>query len=243
MTPIKLSRKVSAQALPVVADLPVSKRRSQEERTEETRSKLIEAAVDIINEVGFAKTTSLSISKRANVSRGAFQHQFGTVQNLMLHLVKHLSNELVGQIELESIRFAAPDERLRAIALRYWGVYQSPAYRAVLLIWIGSIQDIDLVDRIDKLMQSIDTERDKNWTEIFADQHIPEKELYIFRRMLLATVRGLAIHAIYSKTKVSFDDILALIVRFWSEAINREMVAGLRKDLVSGPRVLVPTPQ
>ncbi|APW39749.1 hypothetical protein RD110_23210 [Rhodoferax koreense] len=193
------------------------RRRSQEERTGETRAKLIEAGVAVLNEVGFSKTTSLLIAKRANVSRGAFQHQFGTVQNLMLQMVQHLSHDLVGQIELESIRLASPDERLRAIALRYWHVYQSPEYRAVLLIWIGSVQDVDLVDRIDRLMQSIDSQRDKNWTEIFADQQIPEKDLFTFRRMLLAMVRGLAIHAIYSKRPVSFDDILGLVVRLWSE--------------------------
>lgn len=201
-------------ATPVVA---AKKRRSQVERTEETRGKLIAAAVEVLNEVGFTKTTSLAISQRAKVSRGAFQHQFGTVQNLMLQIVKHLSHELVGQIELESIRFVSPAERLRAIALRYWAVYQSPEYRAVLLIWLGSAQDDTFVERIDKLMQGIDLQRDQNWTEIFADQDIAPKDLHNFRRLLLAAVRGLAIHAIYSRRPVSFDDVLGLVVRLWSE--------------------------
>ncbi|MEF7615373.1 helix-turn-helix domain-containing protein [Aquincola sp. MAHUQ-54] len=201
-------------ATPVVA---AKKRRSQVERTEETRGKLIAAAVEVLNEVGFTKTTSLAIAQRAKVSRGAFQHQFGTVQNLMLQIVKHLSHELVGQIELESIRFVSPAERLRAIALRYWAVYQSPEYRAVLLIWLGSAQDDAFVERIDKLMQGIDLQRDQNWTEIFADQDIPPKDLHNFRRLLLAAVRGLAIHAIYSRRPVSFDDVLGLVVRLWTE--------------------------
>lgn len=221
-------------ALPNTVKPVRRQRRSQEERTEETRAKLIEAAVEVINEAGFAKTTSLSVSQRAKVSRGAFQHQFGNIQNLMLHLVRHLSHELVGQIDLESVRLTSPDDRLRAIALRYWSVYCSPAYRAVLLIWIGSLQDADLVDRIDKLMQSIDSERDKNWTEIFADQDIPEHDLHIFRRMLLATVRGLAIHAIYSKPKVSFEDILALVVRLWREAVDRTKSTRLDEGLAPG---------
>ncbi|MBS0428893.1 MAG: TetR/AcrR family transcriptional regulator [Proteobacteria bacterium] len=217
---IRTPRKVSISA----AARPAKVRRSQEERTEETRSKLIAAAVEVINEVGFAKTTSLLISKRAQVSRGAFQHQFGTVQNLMLHLVKHLSSDLVGQIELESVRYASPTERLRAIALRYWSVYQSPEYRAVLLIWIGSVPHVELADRINSLMQSIDGQRDRNWTEIFADLAIPEQDLHIFRRMLLAAVRGLAIHAIYSRTQVSFDEILSLVVRLWAQLTDRTRI-------------------
>lgn len=199
----------------VVRRASASPRRTQEERTEATRAKLIDAAVNVINEVGFTKATSLLISQRAQVSRGAFQHQFGTVQNLMLHIVEHLSSNLVGQIELETIRFASPTERLRAIATRYWTVYQSPQYRAVLLIWIGSAQDKAFVARIDDLMRSIDLQRDRNWDEIFGDLHIPKDELHTFRRMLLAMVRGLAIQTIYSRNRPDFQAALDSLVMLW----------------------------
>jgi AcrR family transcriptional regulator len=212
---------------------PVPARRSQEQRTEETRAKLMQAAIGVINEVGYSKTTSLLISQRAAVSRGAFQHQFGTVPNLMLQIVQNLSSELVGQIELETIRFASPVERLRAIALRYWSVYQSPQYRAVLLIWMGASHDQDLIDRVDRLMQSIDLQRDRNWVEIFADQKIPEHELHLFRRSLLAMVRGLAIQTIYSRRPANFEDTLELMVRLWGELTARTHGPGKPVPVVS----------
>ena len=196
-------------------------RRTQEERTELTRGKLIQAAIETVNELGFAKTTSLSICKRAQVSRGAFQHHFGTVQNLLLEVVTHLSHELVGQIETETIQYAEPAKRLEAIARRYWAVYQGPAYRAVLLIWIGSVYDRDLMARIDGLMQRIDHERSSKWTEIFASLDISEHDLHRFRRMILAMVRGLAVHAIYSQNRVNFDETLELIVALWSEFVAK----------------------
>jgi len=202
----------------------VRTRRSQEERTAHTRASLIQAAIDVLDEVGFTKTTSMRIAKKANVSRGAFQHQFGTVQNLMLEVVNHLSSELVGQIEVEMTKFASPAERLAVIATRYWEVYQSVAYRAVLLIWIGSVHDRELVERVDALMRSIDEERDRKWKEVFADIQVPERELAMFRRMLLAMVRGLAMQSIYSKHKIDFDQMLDMVVRLWDQLVSQPKV-------------------
>lgn len=216
----------SAQAAVKAGRVPVRRRRSQEERSEITRGKLIQAAITTINEVGFSKTTSLAICKRAQVSRGAFQHHFGTVQNLMLDVVTHLSHELVGQIESETIQLKAPTQRLEAIARRYWAVYQGAEYRAVLLIWIGAVHDRDLIGRIDELMRRIDQERSRKWTEIFSSLNISEYDLHRFRRMVLAMVRGLAMHAIYSREGTHFDEILELIIALWSQLIIKNQADG-----------------
>lgn len=62
-------------------------RRSQEERTAETRVALIDAAIAVIHELGYAAASTTLIAERAGVSRGAILHQFGTRAALMAEVV------------------------------------------------------------------------------------------------------------------------------------------------------------
>jgi AcrR family transcriptional regulator len=52
-------------------------RRTQAERTAETRRRILDAVVESIAEVGFQRTTATEIVRRAGVTWGAVQHHFG----------------------------------------------------------------------------------------------------------------------------------------------------------------------
>jgi len=56
---------------------PPRERRTQAERTAETRTRILEAVVESITEVGFGRTTASEIARRAGVTWGAVQHHFG----------------------------------------------------------------------------------------------------------------------------------------------------------------------
>lgn len=80
------------------------RRRSQEERTAETREALIDAAIAAIHELGYPAASTAVIAARAGVSRGAILHQFGTRAVLMAEVVAEvyrreaaIYEEVVGQ--------------------------------------------------------------------------------------------------------------------------------------------------
>ena len=50
--------------------------RTQQQRRDETRRALLDAAVESLIQVGFARTTTLEVQRRADVSRGALLHHF-----------------------------------------------------------------------------------------------------------------------------------------------------------------------
>ena len=60
-----------------VRQAPPRERRSQTERTAETRERVMAAVVESIAEVGYPKTTANEIARRAGVTWGAVQHHFG----------------------------------------------------------------------------------------------------------------------------------------------------------------------
>jgi AcrR family transcriptional regulator len=91
--------------MPEVARAP----RTQQQRRDETRRALLDAAVESLIEVGFARTTTLEVQRRANVSRGALLHHFPSKTELLVAAVDHLAEMRARELKV----FAAqlPDER------------------------------------------------------------------------------------------------------------------------------------
>jgi AcrR family transcriptional regulator len=63
-------------------------RRSQEERTAESTQRLIDAAIALIAEKGFNKTTTAEIGERAGYSRSMVQFRYGTKEAFLEALLR-----------------------------------------------------------------------------------------------------------------------------------------------------------
>jgi AcrR family transcriptional regulator len=85
--------------------------RTQQQRRDETRRALLDAAVESLIEVGFARTTTLEVQRRAEVSRGALLHHFPSKAELLVAAIAHLAE--MRAIELKRLSAALPtDARL-----------------------------------------------------------------------------------------------------------------------------------
>ena len=90
---------------------PVRAPRTQQQRREETRRALLDAAVESLIEVGFARTTTLEVQRRANVSRGALLHHFPSKAELLVAAVDHLAE--MRAREMKAFASQLPPERAR----------------------------------------------------------------------------------------------------------------------------------
>jgi AcrR family transcriptional regulator len=83
--------------------------RTQQQRREETRHALLDAAVESLIEVGFARTTTLEVQRRADVSRGALLHHFPSKAELLVAAVDHLAE--MRAKEMKAFASQLPPER------------------------------------------------------------------------------------------------------------------------------------
>jgi len=83
--------------------------RTQQQRRDETRRALLDAAVESLIEVGFARTTTLEVQRRADVSRGALLHHFPSKAELLVAAVDHLAE--MRARELKQLAGQLPDAR------------------------------------------------------------------------------------------------------------------------------------
>src|SRR5712664_3809714 len=68
----------------------VAHRRTQEERSAATRGRLLDATLECLSELGYARTTTTEIAERGGVSRGAQLHHFPTKSELVTEAMGHL---------------------------------------------------------------------------------------------------------------------------------------------------------
>ena len=95
-------------------------RRTQEERSAETRARLLDATVESLIEVGYAHTTTTAVCARAGLSRGAQLHHFPTKSELVIAAVAHLTMRRAKEVREEAKRLADLDDRVEAALELIW---------------------------------------------------------------------------------------------------------------------------
>ncbi len=119
-------------------------RRTQRERTEETKERLIAAATGALMELGGQGATVAAICRRAAVTSGAIQHHFGSKEGLKTAVVERLFRPFdIGQDEGVGAS-GTLQERIERLVDYYWSIYDDPSYAAVAELLLASRFDATL---------------------------------------------------------------------------------------------------
>lgn len=70
----------------------------QEDHSEQTRQRLLEAARDVFTEKGFASASTEEIAERAGATRGALYHHYDGKKDLFQALFEAMEQELLGAV-------------------------------------------------------------------------------------------------------------------------------------------------
>ncbi|MCX2729734.1 TetR/AcrR family transcriptional regulator [Saccharopolyspora sp. NFXS83] len=111
-------------------------RRSQEERRDEAERRLLDAAAELIGEVGPSKVTLAAIGERAGYSRGLATHHFGSKPALMERLVDSVTDRFREVLRPDAPAASTEDAALDLIRTYFAVLADLPApNRARLLLW------------------------------------------------------------------------------------------------------------
>ncbi|MBF6361343.1 TetR/AcrR family transcriptional regulator [Nocardia farcinica] len=116
-------------------------RRTQEQRSTEMRTRLLDATIECLVEYGYAGTTTPRIAERAGVTRGAQVHHFGSKNDLVIAAINHLAQRRV-QAVLREMADLAPGADPVASALDFlWELHQDPLFTATVELWVAGRTD------------------------------------------------------------------------------------------------------
>ncbi len=107
-------------------------------RSEQSKRKVIDAIVELVNETGFAKVTTARIADRAGVTWGVLQHQFGSKNSIFAAVIDTLAADFIAAldaIDTENKDLEATVEELISV---FWSFFSRPVYRAALEILLNT---------------------------------------------------------------------------------------------------------
>ncbi len=124
---------------------PSSKTNKRDGQKEETRIKLLEATVDCLNKLGFHRTTTPEVCRRAGVAQGTFFYHFKSKEGVMVALAAHIHAMLLVQTEDYYVSMAGeePTARISKLLDYIWQTDHTGRYNIAL-------KEISMAARSDK---------------------------------------------------------------------------------------------
>ena len=121
------------------------RRRSlQDERSKDTRTRLLEATIESLVAVGYARTSTTEIAERAGVSRGAQVYHYPTKAALVAAAVEHLLQRRYQELQqLFAERLPRAGGQGAAIDL-LWRMFEGPTFAPWLEFVVASRTDPEL---------------------------------------------------------------------------------------------------
>jgi AcrR family transcriptional regulator len=154
-------------------------RLTQEEKTAETRRRLLDAAISCLIERGYSNTTTSEIAERAGLSRGAQLYHFPKKEELLTSAVEHLFELVAGEMKEKVSRLTDEDDRRSMAIDLWWEIFNGPLMTAFVELVVASRTDAYLRESVaaanDRAAQFIE----ESFKELFPrpDSANPDYEL------------------------------------------------------------------
>ena len=190
-------------------------RRTNAERSAGTRSKLIQAAISVLFDKGYAAATTIEVAKRARASRGAMLHHFPTRVDLLLATAEHV---IVEQRRFRMEKLAGIEDnwaRFAAAADVTWEVQQQPATIALLEIMLGSRSDAELRKRIAPFLREMTALRAESAARL--SNTLGVNDVQALDDLILihnASLRGLTINVMFSQDREAVEAARQLLTHY-----------------------------
>lgn len=124
-------------------------RRTQAERSAETREKLLDATIECLVEYGYSGTTTPRVAAKAGVTRGAQVHHFRSKADLVAAAVRHLAVRRAEVAVRELGRLAGAGDMVEQSLDLLWRMHQGPMFVATVELWVAARTDPVLARHID----------------------------------------------------------------------------------------------
>jgi AcrR family transcriptional regulator len=172
---------------------------TQQERRDTTRGKLLDAAIGILLESGYAATTTRAVADRAGVSAGAQTHHFPHRVDLVGAAVERLVEQRVVAMSAKAAHLPSERKaRARAALDLLWADFSSDLFTVFVKLWVAAADDPDLYARLVPLERDVSRQIATALPEFWGEDQ-PE-DLAARVTTALATMRGLALSRAYEPT-------------------------------------------
>ena len=175
-----------------VATVTGRERRTQAERSASTRGRLLDATIACLHDLGYARTSTPEIARRAGLSRGAQLHHFPTKAELVTSAVDHLFRRRREEfLRAFHERPAGQDPAEAAIDI-LWSMVSGPTFYVWLELTVAARTEAELREPVAALTRRLTGLVEDTFRELFPAPAAPNPFYAVAPRFAFALLDGLA---------------------------------------------------
>ena len=171
--------------------------RSNRERTTATRTRLLDAALAALVDVGYARASTVEICRRADAPRGTLLHHFPTRSSLMCAAIGYVWERRLLEFRraFSSIEAETPEAARGARAVDLlWQMYSGPTCDAWMELVVAARTDAELRSELRAVWRRFDQRVQSTFAELFPPPASPNPNA---AQLTFAVLNGLAIDRIF----------------------------------------------
>lgn len=198
-------------------------RRTQQERSTEMRTRLVEATLDCLETWGYYGASLSRILETAGVSRGAWRHHYASKHDLVAAAAEYALTRVVEKTQALALQNPLPELDLNRLFDFIWENFYTGRHKAVWLEFnVACRTDADLRQRLKPILDHFHTAIETAWKSYFATTELTDISIETFLVLSINTLRGMAVQSIiqdqdddqayYKKLRLQWVKIISPLV-------------------------------
>lgn len=200
-------------------ELVIRARRSQQERTAETRARLLNAAVMLMDEKGLAHTSTNDIAEAAGVSRGALTHHFESREDLITSAIEHMLADAIEELEAFTHEFAKGEASSDELIDFLWQIMSNRLFYVTLEYLSEARHNFMFKDRLVPIVSNWHRALDVIWGELALRYGVPTEEARPLMNATMCVVRGMIAQTILRDDPPYY----ARLLEFWKASVRAQL--------------------
>jgi AcrR family transcriptional regulator len=185
-------------------------RLTQDEKTAETRRRLLDAAILCLIDRGYANTTTSEIAERAGLSRGAQLYHFPKKEELLTCAVEHLFSLMFGEMKEKVSRLTSENDR-RAMAIDLlWEIANGRLMTAWLELVVASRTDSYLRESVSGVNDRMAAFIDPSFKELFPRPDAASPDYDLIPQIVVLILEAMALEGKTLNPKLTARILTAL---------------------------------
>jgi AcrR family transcriptional regulator len=206
--------------------LAPARRRTQAERTAETRLRILKAAANLIRRRGYARFRTAEVAAEAGLSRGAQLHHFPTKDALVVATLEYVFE----QAQILSRRRASavnrPRDLIEAVIEDAKEFFFSEHFMVAIDIVLSTSTDQAVRKQILDISRKARRPVEAAWAEALAAGSVPASVAADIVALTLGVVRGMALRTLWDNDPKWFGQLFALWRRMIKSFLEAEQKGG-----------------
>jgi AcrR family transcriptional regulator len=199
-------------------------RRTQEERSEETKRALQEATIRLLQEKGYSRFTTLDAARAVGVSRGALTHHFANKEDLVLRSIEFqlegVTSDLRRFVDDGTGRVQTTDE----IADFLWRMMSGGLFYVTMEYLPEARHNAEFRRRLLPVVRQFHGALDDIWMRLSEANGLTWNQAKVILNATMCVMRGMIAQTVLRRDPAYYNEILV----YWKDHLRREIAEARR---------------